>query len=714
MTNCEPQKILISPSTLKKVIIGENIQKEFPFFEIRKSQLEMMKILMESFNQSKISLIEASTGTGKSLAYLLPSLLFAYQNKKVVVISTWTKGLQHQLLEKDLPLALKILGIDLEYTLIKGKTNYLCLKRFYEMIAHINNYGELEGFSDSFSQEFIILENWLKKTQTGDLEEIAKEKIKNIINDVKVDGDLCTHHLCPHFKQCYLSLLKEKYQKSLVLVINHSLLVSQMELEYSEIDNSILPSFQYLIIDEAHHFSKSLLIEEKGSFLGLIQNLRNVYSHSSKKGALNMLEEIFKRAKSSNLLEKRILDFIETEIKSIVAQFNQNAQFFFIPLLKFFEKKGKREKIFRIQADPSEQYSSFQETYEALKLSASLLLEALVLIQEQIENLSEDFQKEHQTKWKTLEQIQKYFDHQFFLWDMLFDPPTQNHALWIEIENVNQNIEIHYVNLDNQEFLDKTLYQKKLSISMTSATLTINKNFDFIKNQLKLQNKDILEEILPASFHYQEQCKMMVVKDMSEPSQIDSEQSSYILESIAFAKEIIQTSKGGVLILCTSFMQMELLKRGLDSLKENFPLFIQNTEPQNLLIQKFLKANNGILIGVDSFWEGIDVPGDALRVVIIMKLPFRPPNNPISQVLYEIAEKNNQNAFLTLSVPEAVIKFKQGFGRLIRSKKDRGSVICFDNRMIHKSYGHEFIKSLPTRTYFLNKEAILNSIKSFL
>jgi ATP-dependent DNA helicase DinG len=326
--------------------------------------------------------------------------------------------------------------------------------------------------------------------------------------------------------------------------------------------------------------------------------------------------------------------------------------------------------------------------------------------------LNEEFQKEHQMKWGALNQFKRYYENKFNLWEKLFEPSFQEHALWFEINTKIQNISLHYVNLENKDFLNTTLYDAKKTIVMTSATLSINGSLEYFKKQLKIE-RETIQAILPTPFHYKEQCRMMVVKNMAQPLGGDSQDSAYFKESLSFIKQIIETSEGGVLILCTSFLQLNYLEKNLKDLGERYPLFIQNTKTASLLLKEFQENQKGVLIGVDSFWEGIDVVGPSLKTVIIMKLPFKPPTNPISQTLYEIAQKEGKNAFITVSVPEAVIRFKQGFGRLIRSRKDKGCVICLDNRLISKAYGKEFISSLPTRTYYLEKDDILKTIKEF-
>lgn len=699
------------------------VSKKLPGFELRESQQNMIKKIITSYNDNSIAVLEAGTGTGKSIAYLIPSIYWALKNNEKVVVSTYTKNLQHQLIEKDLPLLKEILNKNFRYNIVKGKGNYLCKKRFQENYENALNEGNKLNFGETKPQKelFEMIADWSSNTQSGDLEELPFEVIKGVGEEIRASTELCIHRKCPHFEKCFVNIARQKVFQSDVIIANHHFLLGQLALEYKEIPSRILPLFSKLVIDEAHNFKKAALsyLEDEVSFFGILKTVNRIYSINKKgrKGDLNFLENILN--KSSLDKKDELLEIIDEEVKLIVPQLKDKLNLFFQPLNDWvLDKLKPYESTIRLKDSFYENFLHLRDAFDEALRSIGILASSLEKIGAKLKTLPQSFQSDHEILIRSLFRKIDLLSYQIDLFQLIFTKVPEGNALWFHYQRQLGNLSLHKANLETEDFFRKTLYHPEYSVIFTSATLSVNENFKNFEKELAIpKEKTVLKEIFDSPFDYEKQSRVLIPSDIPSPFGKDSQNSPFIQKTLPFLYNLLSNTGGGAFILCTSFTQISLIKNYFQNRHLPYPLFVQNEMNRANLLQKFKDSGNGVLLGTDSFWEGIDIKGNALRTVVILKLPFRPPSDPVTETLYELAEKRGENPFMTLSVPEAVLKFKQGFGRLIRSKQDKGVVVITDKRVIEKNYGKTFLKSLPlqSRNILLrSQQDCLKEVESFL
>jgi len=669
---------------IKKEDILKYFKKDGPFssiddFEERESQIKMAEKVLDAFNENKKVIIEAPTGTGKSLSYLIPSIFWAIINREKVIISTYTKNLQHQLVDKDLFFLKNNLEQRFSYSIIKGRGNYLCKNKLDEAI------------SDSLFEDKTIYEEireWAKNSN-GDLEELPFQIISQIYQEISSTPDTCLHKKCKYFKTCFYNMAKQKAFSSDIIISNHSLTILSLidEREFF----SLLPKTTRIVFDEAHNLKKAAYL-----------SLEEVISSYSIKNKVNRL--YYEGKKASGVL-KKLLDI--TEEKEIVASLIENTRFFSQKLETFLfgvyselSKKTEKEKDSLRVTSPIIEKEFFVEIEEDIKIFADNILKAVKEIRKK-----DRVEEKRPLLLKQLENTADYLVAVLSFLEVLYKGCPEDIVEWIDVDKSKNSFVIHRVPIDPFDEFSSVMKERINTAIFCSATLSIENDFSVFKESIKI--KDVETLMLPSVFDYERQVKILIPSDINYSEDINEKQMEII-------KKAIEITEGGTLVLCTSFSQVNKIK---NYLRENtfFSILSQQEESKVAIIDKF-KKNSSVLIGVDSFWEGIDIKGNTLRSLIIVKLPFSPPNTPLQQALYERAEKEGKNSFISISLPEAVIKLKQGFGRLIRGKEDRGTVLILDPRIIKKQYGKKFINSLPStknNTLIGNSELILKEIKMF-
>lgn len=686
---------------------GGKIAEGLPGFELRASQEVMVQKIVQAFNQNLAALIEAGTGTGKSLAYLVPGIFWALQNKEKVVISTYTKNLQHQLAEKDLPLLSKILGQNFSYALVKGRSNYLCKKKLDEALASLRLQQE-EGllFGEEEEKKLILLqgiETWSRESRDGDLEDLTRSILQAAGEEIRAASDLCMHRKCPFFDSCFVNQARQRVFSSQIIITNHHYLLGQLSLEYQEIPSRILPPFTRVVVDEAHNFKKAALsyLQESVSFLGLMKTLNRLYSFSKKGrwGELNQLSAHLKKV--SHAAAKKIIHEIEEELRPFLFRWREQLAGFFRDLYQEVSENllgQKKETSFRLKESTLPFFESFREGYSDLCHELKFFEARMEQLEKLFKTLPEDFRRGHELLFKGLERNAALVVSGLNFFQTLFAAPAEETALWLQVDRYYENISLNQAHLDTTDFFQSVLHKPEYSLIFTSATLSVGGKFQQIKEDLSLPGSPApLEAVLPAPFNYSRQCRVLVPLDIPAPKGSDFQDSPFIQKSLALIHELITLSQGGAFVLCTSFYQVKLVKDYLFKKGCSYPLVVHGENSKNLMVDQFKSQANAVLLGADSFWEGVDIQGNALRLVIIFKLPFRPPTDPATETLYEILEKRGENPFMKIAVPEAVIRFKQGFGRLIRSASDRGLIAVLDNRIMEQRYGKIFIDSLPIK-----------------
>lgn len=655
-------------------------------YEERKEQQEMAHEVLTAFQEKKIAFIEAGTGTGKSLAYLLPSFLFAKELDTPIVISTNTIALQEQLIQKDIPLALQVLGMSMKYVLAKGMGNYLCLRKLNDATR------EVSLFQEEFHEELLHIARFADRSHTGSRSDLPFMPSGASWEKVSCHTDACNSSQCDHFGKCFFFKARREAQEAKIIVVNHHLLFADLALRMESNNFSgpaLLPAYEYLIIDEAHHIEDvaAEYFAEKVSRLELFKVLSQL-SPDDVQGALSKLlsrvEFLHKRAQELSSKKRGIL-------------FSLNE--FFDQVVTFCSLVGKEQKL-RIR--PMHLSHPFWEQ-KLMPLASTLVSEltSFSLLIEQCEQEVVSSKSEtllEQTKSLRLDikflngklarganRLKNFFSGQNFT----------SRVYWLQIEKRVGGLEevlLVQAQHDLSTLLRENIFAKKEATVLCSATLAANNSFSYIRSRLGLQEEPCVEKVFQSPFSYNTQALFGCPNDLPEP---DSPEYLQALERAIF--ELIEVSRGNAFVLFTSYEQLKSIADALaeELQSKGYHLLKQGDDHRQALIRRFKEKPRSVLFGTDSFWEGVDIIGDALRLVIITKLPFAVPSDPLSEARSELLTAHGKSPFRDLSLPKAIVKFKQAFGRLIRHRDDRGSCICLDVRLVKRGYGKLFIKSLP-------------------
>ena len=734
-----PSPHLLTEKVLALIQANGLLSRALKGFEPREQQQQMMLNIIDAYNQNQIALIEAGTGTGKSLAYLIPALLWAAKHNERTVISTNTIALQEQLIHKDIPHLIKALNLQLKVVLVKGMNNYICLRKLED--AH----SELLLFPGDDHKEIEKIEAWRKTAHEGSRSEMPFIPSPAVWDRVGAESEACSHHECPHYQECYFYRARRQAQDAHLLIVNHHLLFSDLmkradQNNYSE--TAILPTYKRIILDEAHHI-EDIATEYFATRLSRIDLMRilgklTADKHTSTQGKLPLLKEKIQSAfrkgaprDVTQILTKLTIDLPAMRHllhEKIHQAFNLFGQF--IDHIRYpFDEASQTdlsppaEKKLRIL---DEHLNNHHWKEEAVPI-AQKLIEMLKNYQQVIRSLEGelkliDHDRMHEQTKSTRFDVQALaarFDGAITLLNHFFSQVNDPLKVrWIETQPLKTllNVQLVDADLDVSQALADYLFSKFSTIVLCSATMTTNQKFDFIRKRFGLEPKylpkrTVTEHVYDSPFDYRKQALLAIPMDIPAPNH--PEFNKYAYENIWKA---IQVSRGHAFVLFTSYSMLQECYEALKSKLEegNFPLFKQGDDNRQELLSKFKKTKRAVLFGTDSFWEGVDVIGDALRCVIIVKLPFKVPTEPIVQARTEAIIEKGGDPFFEFSVPHAIVKFKQGFGRLIRHKWDRGCIICLDNRLAMKGYGKLFLNSLPPcEKAFMSGERLWGKIDEF-
>ena len=674
---------------------GGPISSQMDKFEEREEQKKMAQGVVSAFNQSDFLLVEAGAGVGKSLAYLVPALLWAEGNKEKCIVSTNTKNLQEQLFFKDLPLLEKTLPFKFRVTLLKGKKNYLCLYRLYSWI----NKAEYElPLEDQKSLANLVV--WAEETKSGDIAEnsgFELTKDNSVWNKVYCEGSFCLNQECPYYQRCFYFRVKREALKSHLLVINHSLLFSELLTEGKTL------SADNLILDEAHNLENvaTRFLGDELSFWKIREVLERLY-HKRLNTEWGILWEIRVKLQKGSL-KKGERVWLEDKLRKGIEEANKIYKLF----EEFFKQLPSRLKGYSPKGSLKFRYKKDEPVIFILKEGGEKLILALKKFKDKLEvliaGLEELRSTELEGKWESLRNLQAEMAELNSLIDSasaLFSAEDEEFVFWIEFSPQKEGIDSKFcmAPLEVGESLNQLLYTDLRTAIFTSATLSLKEDFSYIKDRLGLslvEEERVKTLCLGSTFAFEKQAKVLI------PAFIPSPKEEGYMEVV---KELIEEcgkkNRKNILALFTSYEMLDQvysgLKLGFDS--QGIVFLAQGKEGQATnLFERFKGEKGAILLGTSSFWEGVDAPGKALEILILVKLPFAVPTEPLVSARMEKLESKGENPFLSYSLPEAVIKFKQGFGRLIRKKDDYGLVIILDSRVLTKSYGKFFLDSLPIK-----------------
>lgn len=681
-------------------------------YEARSTQIQLTAQIAKIFNSSGLGVFEAGTGVGKSFSYLLPALAWAKTNKRRVVISTGTINLQHQLIDKDIPVALDISGLKAKVVLLKGRQNYICLRRLTDACAEHDLFEENQ-------QELENLKSWSENSLTGEKTELTVMPSLNVWSRVCSESDACMGMRCPFREKCFVMKVRKDASTADIIVVNHHLLFSDIQARNNGTsfnDTAVLPPFHHLIFDEAHgiesaatsFFSETLtsikilkqmrvLLRQKGSGKGLLVSSDSKYSGPIAGTILSLtaLTTEADRTKEVIALTQEVqdaLDKLESEAQQLLIndyvwrlspKTSMLAQGLFVAFSELQQKLASYTGIFREILDTISDADSEQSCVWETKPVLSRL-EAMGII------------------------------CQFFLeWEEHYDS-----VFWIERAKTSQgNFYFRFVitPLSVAPQMSSGVFEPLDSVVCLSATLKTAKSFEYWMHRsgVRLQEpKRIKTGDFPSPFPYDKSVLLAIPVDAPPPDSKDFQ--GYIQTTIV---SLLQASNGRALVLFTSYESLKLCceyaRKELQPY--GFNIYRQGEDERSRLLENFKNDTSSILFATDSFWEGVDVPGESLSHVIIVKLPFKVPNDPVQAARTEAITARGGNSFMELSVPDAIVRFKQGFGRLMRRKTDRGVVTVLDNRIITRRYGSLFLESLPeTKKSFKPMFEILSNIEDFL
>jgi ATP-dependent DNA helicase DinG len=622
-------------------ILGPNgaVAANHPYYEHRPGQIQMAQAIADAMEQNCHLCVEAGTGTGKTLAYLLPVI---FSNKRVV-ISTATKNLQEQLFFRDLPFLEKALGRKLSVCYMKGRSNYLCWNRLEDI------EGEAYLFSPHDPEYLRLIKKWAQKTTTGDRAELT-ELPDDLMLWHRLDArrETCTGQKCRNFDACFITKVRQQALESDIIIVNHHLFFADLALRQGDF-GSILPDYSILVFDEAHE-----LEDVATQYFGVtISNYR--------------IEELIRDADHALAETGASSAFLTQQLAKLAERSRE-----------FFSRFQSKEGRFMLQPLGSglavrrgiHGTDSFSDSYRALRVQLNMLRSALdnVTVQsDAIEALAR----------RCLEMEDEL--------GTILESESAEHVYWCEIRGRGVFLWASPINISS--ILRERLFSSVDSAILTSATLSTGGNFLFVKSRLGLEQAN--ELIVPSHFDFASQAIFYVPRNIPEPRE-----EGWVRHACKELEMILGASNGRAFILFTSYSQMEQVYQSLRSILR-FPMFIQGEKSKSGLLESFRNTPNAVLFATSSFWQGVDVQGEQLSCVIIDKLPFSVPSDPVVAARIAQINESGGNAFYDYQIPTATILLKQGMGRLIRSKTDRGIMALLDKRILTKSYGRMFLKSLP-------------------
>ena len=662
--------------------------QNFPGYEYRPQQVEMLRLVAEAFNKSHHLLVEAGTGTGKSVAYLLPAACFAAQNGERVVISTNTINLQDQLYGKDIPDLQRILPFEFKATLLKGRSNYICLRR----LAAFRRSGP------SSTEEMRLLAKilvWLPSTVTGDRAELFMPDYKEqaLWSRVCADAETCLSDRCSYRKKgrCFFYGARRDAERAHLIVVNHALLLSDVAVE-----NRVLPEYRYLIVDEAHHLEASttrqlsFAVRRKQMerlLNGLSQNL-------GKKRTVGFLAELL--ARYHGKVPKDVKEKVERHINSLHGEVEATRRLlyqFFNRLESFLEEHGQDGGQYNqrirltggIRVQPA--WSNVEIAWDNVSRHLFSIGEGLERLSSGLDNYSiPDREDLLQELLSYISRIRELYEQM----NALIVQPSSGGIYWAEVSARDGEISLHAAPLHVGPLVQKHLFMPKECVILTSATLRTEGEFDFIRERLSAWEAE--EAAVGSPFDYASSTLLYLPTDIPEPYQ------PYYQRTVEQALvDLCRATRGRTLVLFTSYSQLRNTSKAIARplAEDEIVVYTQGGGSSRAqLLENFRTTPRAVLLGTRSFWEGIDVVGEALSCLVIARMPFSVPSDPVFAARSETFDE----PFSQYALPEAILRLRQGFGRLIRSKTDRGVVVILDKRIQTKSYGRAFLDSLPACT----------------
>lgn len=646
--------------TLKDIFSpGGIISQQLTGYEFREGQLQMANAVAKAFAASEHLIVEAGTGVGKSFAYLIPAISLAIRTEQTVVVSTNTISLQEQLVTKDLPFLEKVLPRDFYAVLAKGRRNYLSRRRLDSFL----DYDQVLFDTMEEVKQVQQIRNWVEMTQDGSRADLPFEPKPIIWDKVASDRDNCLGKKCPTYNVCFYFKARNEMHEADLLIVNHHLLFSDLALRQKDPSAGILPNYDYLIIDEAHHLEATAT----NHYSVEINNTRVKW----------FLDSLFYERNESGTATR----YESEDLKHEVEEARKQANLFFDTIEEYFNELDVWNTTQRIDENSVDKAFS----------RGNILDIPLSHIEKTLKEMRDDAQTDDDEIELSsyVYQCQRLRDEL----DLMIRQPDPNYIYWAETSRRGRTARIilNATPVNVSQMLQDGLFDVKESVIMTSATLSTNRTFDYFKSRIGIV--DCPELLVKSPFNFREQVELHIPKSMPEPNSTD-----FVPEAIKKIKHYLKMTHGKAFVLFTSYKMMDevyeevapyLAEIGIDTFRQGGEL--SRTD----MLEAFREDIDSVLFGTSSFWEGVDVRGEALSSVVITRLPFEVPTHPVLEARVKQIKENGGNEFMDFSLPEAILRLKQGFGRLIRTQSDQGIVVILDSRIRTRRYGQSFIDSLP-------------------
>ena len=665
-------------------------------YEDRRTQRDMAAYITDGYNDGGVQLLEAGTGVGKSFAYLVPALAWARANGERTVVSTNTINLQEQLVGKDLPLLRKALTCDdysPTFALLKGWRNYLCLARMHQAVSAQRTLLEHDKLD-----ELLGIAEWAGHTADGTLSDLPVTPSSEVWDEVSAEPDLCTRLKCPQFDRCFLFRARRRAAEADVVVVNHHLLAADLSVRQSS-DNwqeaAVLPPYRRLILDEAHH-----LEDVAAAHLGTqvtsraVRRLLARFERNGRGLGPTLAHEL---GSHSDLLSRASLDLVQQRLFPAIGDARRASETLFLRLYhKLDDAPGGQLRL-------SETFDHDPIWDEGLRFDLDATLGAFRMLRETVEIIADRLSQAEpsERRGQLLQELRGVMRRLDGISDGLnrsLRPATGGAPTvrWMERNPRGQSVTLSAVPLDLAPVLRQLLFDRLDTVILTSATLAAGGEFEFLQSRLGLSGEDspvTVREIFASPFDFPSQCIFGVPDDLPEPREDEPAHGAAVVQVV---RDLAYAADGGMFVLFTSHVALRRAALELRAgLGERWPILVQGEAPRDALLRRFRQAENAILLGTDSFWEGVDVPGRALRALILNKLPFKVPSEPLTAARLERLAEEGMDGFMNYLVPHAALKLKQGFGRLIRTREDTGVVVLLDSRVVTKRYGQLLLTGLP-------------------
>lgn len=702
-------KIELKQAALNMQKYMANIKSQFSNYEERESQKNMIRAIIKSFQMGEHAIIEAPTGTGKSLAYLLAFLSIweqfkfkledgeVIERKPKLCIATNTIALQEQLFEKDIPTFQKMIGVDFKTALIKGRSNYICNRNFMDIVKNpdkgsFTSLEETVEFNKLTEEVLDSKDNFI----VGDRSLLKDNVSQELWNKVSTDSQSCTKRDCPFYDTCNFYEAKKENANADVIITNHALFFADLGVKIEtgfEMQDLVLPAFDFVVFDEAHNLEDvaSDYLGDSGHYRGFMKFI-NEFKNALSKGELGEKlaqnpEIIQELLNALNEAEVFTLEFFKTAIDltndyvngktSSIRRLNQPMEYLVGPALKL---KGVLKEI-------TETIDFIFENEEIVELLGSEQRTKITLLRSRASNMGESVRK-----FAT----QSEDEHVYWI-----EAPEKYKSKTIDPAKRHEFVSYHTVPISVNNVLKENLFDRLESVVLTSATLGTD-NLNYIASRLGIDR--YISKMFFSPFNYEKQ-SILHIPENTVSVKDNQNYEKYVEEEV---KQLITMSEGRALVLFTSYYMLKNVANNVEAYIEGlgYTVLKQGDLPRTPLINKFREDEKSVLFATSSYWEGIDVQGDALTNVIITKLPFDVPDQPVIQARMEHINRSGGNAFMQYQVPTAIMKFKQGFGRLIRSTNDKGVVTVLDDRIIKMRYGQQFLNSLPPIRISRHKQEI--------